>query len=401
MLFRYAKCGKYILKATTNNLNTSSAEWRRFLKRDENKVDIITVHCDKSLSNTTQATFPALHNGVVNISLARPLIMEIQAPNSKNPTYTINWGDGKIEKIIGRTKFDHKYNATGTYSVTGTIQSGNTTAEIKSLTVIVERCGSPLLAFSYGTKKYPEVYTKSMTRDIIGAWFYNTPECEQQVSPLFNFSYWRLSNETWEIIVKDVNNTKAKIEKLVDYRISPGDLEKGFYNIELAMMYKGRKEIYKGFIQMDQSRLVPELSNGIRATVPYEILQNEEERVTHDFIIDARKSYDPDNPKAKNDKMTFEWWCMIIGNNSEIEKKQKVVLNITNRNKELDFNTCNHKSFEQLTGETAATVRFNTGMFLPGMKYKFKMVVKKDQRNESTFQTLELSEDITPPITIE
>lgn len=361
------------------------------------------MKCGVSLDDATLSTFPVAHNGIVDVSLSRPLIIEVSVPNGKALNYRINWGDGSNSSLENRsmnTNIPHFYYQLGNYSVSMTVSSAKDTLHLGPVHVQVSRCGSPLLAFSYGSKDHPEVYTKSMSKKIVGTWVFNNTECKKAISPLFTFGHWKIKNEGNVLFFSNTTQASLFADQVVEYHINKGDLDEGMYEIELAMVYKGSEEKYTGYVQMKKSELVPVLLNGIHATVPYKIMKQDGNASTHNFSMDASRSLDPDDPKAKWEDMKFEWFCRILSSTAEIQDATLTALKDPIRNPLVDFNTCNNQEWTAI-GDSKPTLVFNTGMFLQGMEYEFSVIVHKDLRQASATQRLKLSEDVTPPIILE
>nr|XP_047124975.1 uncharacterized protein LOC124807279 [Hydra vulgaris] len=359
---RFSICQSYIITAnifdeiknTTTPLFTSSAN--------------VKVFCYLSPLNVT--TTPLLsHDGNVQLSLTKNIILDISQESGSNMIYSIDWGDGSFT-VNNQTlnlrpvsfQVQHIYKSTNNYTISVTCKNYMQTLTPIFIEVIQEfqatNCSIPKIYFYYGTVYNPMIIIKNVGRDITAFIESVSSFCKNKT---LTFK-WELTSSGFK---SEVTQQKGILsQQKVTYSIAKNSLDYGVYILSLQCNYGNASAVYTAYLNVIFSPLYIEIDNGLFVSVAYKkIIGNES--FYQNFKVSAKSSYDPDDPTVGTQNITFRWRCKVATNftNAKVAMENFKLLNLT-----FASDTCFNEVWTDIPS-IFSELSFSTKQFLEEISY--------------------------------
>ena len=314
------------------------------------------------------------------ISLVEELSLYVSQDSGSYVNYTVNWGDGVSQFMDQSNNLNllpfvttHTYKSEGNYTVlvvaTNAVQTKN-----ESIKVQVHKCLEPSIDFNYGTQEKPISVFQSVGYDFIASIGEFDKLCEKD-------------NVTFEWLITGAKSKGSLINHQVIYKIKSNELAIGSYTLSFLFTHNNITAVFTAFFFVTKKPLFIDIENGVFRTVAYKKIKGNV-TIYQNFTLSAESSYDPEDPQAKFEGISFQWKCKLASNISTVEEP-----NLTFKS-----NLCVNDTWVSLN-ISGPKVLFSTVMFVVGLTYKFEVVGTKgigEELREASFvqEILFIDEDV-------
>nr|XP_047125060.1 polycystic kidney disease protein 1-like 2 isoform X1 [Hydra vulgaris] len=372
---KYSQCGKYSVIVRVINLSSKTSNSTIYVN-----LTNVTVYCYLSeikldYNSSSQLVIPVNNEFQLNVSQA----------SGSYVNYTVNWGDGisefrdQSQNLILLPFFaKHIYTREGNYTISVIAMNAVQTMN-KSFNLFVFKSSQPDIDFNYGTKEKPisilHIVDYNFTANI-------SKKLDKSIIENASFQ-WVMSGLDFEVKLRAVF-----LNYHIVYTLKKNEIAIGSYNLSLLFTYNNFTSVFTAFFSVIKIPLFVEIEGGFyRAVAHKKIINNN--TAYNNFSINAEKSYDPEDPQAKFEGISFQWRCKLMSNFSS-------GISATT---DLAFTSklCINDSWV-LLDVSGPIILFNTKMFLVGETYMFEVYATKGfgyhQQGGSFIQEITFSENV-------
>nr|XP_047124646.1 uncharacterized protein LOC100213839 isoform X5 [Hydra vulgaris] len=372
---KYSQCGKYSVSVRVINLSSKTSNSTIYVN-----LTNVTVYCYLSeikldYNSSSQLVIPVNNEFRLNVSQA----------SGSYVNYTVNWGDGISEfRDQSQNLFllpffaKHIYTREGNYTISVIAMNAVQTMN-KSFNLFVFKSSQPDIDFNYGTKEKPisilHIVDYNFTANI-------SKKLDKSIIENASFQ-WVMSGLDFEVKLRAVF-----LNYQIVYTLKKNEIAIGSYNLSLLFTYNNFTSVFTAFFSVLKIPLFVEIEGGFYRTVAHKKIINNN-TAYNNFSISAEKSYDPEDPQAKFEGISFQWRCKLMSNfSSGILATTDVVFT---------SKLCINDSWV-LLDVSGPIILFNTKMFLVGETYMFEVYATKGfgyhQQGGSFIQEITFSENV-------
>ncbi|XP_065653883.1 uncharacterized protein LOC136071939 isoform X2 [Hydra vulgaris] len=372
---KYSQCGKYCIIIKVINLSSKTSNSTIYVS-----LTNVTVYCNLSeikLDYNSSSQLVTLVNNEFQLNISQT--------SGSYVNYTVNWGDGfnefrdQSQNLILLPFFvKHIYTIEGNYTVSVIAMNAVQTMN-KSFNLLVFKSSQPDIYFNYGTKEKPVSILHTVDYN-----FTANISKKFEKSIIENASFqWVMSGMAFEFKFPAV-----VLNYQVVYTLKKNEIAIGLYNLSLLFTYSSFTSVFTAFFAVVKIPLFVEIEDGFYRTVAHKkVIDNN--TAYNNFSISAEKSYDPEDPQAKFEGISFQWRCKTMRNfSSGIIASTDVAFT---------SKLCINESWVFLD-VSGPIIFFNTKMFLVGMTYMFEVYATKGfgyyQQEGSFVQEIMFSENV-------
>ena len=326
----------------------------------------------------------------VLIGAGIPLALAIKTSCDQPLNFHINWGDNHDDHMTHSTcgnpksvKKLHTYNDPGQHKIFAVAENSIFSTNA-SLNVEVNQCMPPFVQINGYFLESTVDITVTETHTFKGNYSLVGEDCKSLLITPFISLKWNVMDAA-ESEVKSVTNVNKLIFQL---EADQGTFSTGKYSIVLQMQW----EFDGGTITASSTgsfNIVGEnvkavISNGNKIVIPFHTLKSD----AYEFIIDGRKSFDPNDMMSLINGMKYSWYCKSLNTKNNF-------LNNTRKH-------CSKSEMQELrTGhKDKSTLTLNTNDFEAGTSYELRMAVSKGNRQDNTSIIIQNSQEDAPFIHI-
>nr|XP_047143143.1 uncharacterized protein LOC105848477 isoform X3 [Hydra vulgaris] len=365
--YKYSVCRVFTINVFVGN---TFANGFKTVNKSLSKSTSVTVFCPLSPLNISTMPINS-SNGNVLLSLNKTIIINVHQYSGSYMLYSIDWGDG--DSILNNQTMNvspvsfqvqHMYKTENTYNIS--ISCKNYMQSVNySIMVLVKNCSAPEITFYYGTFLNPMIIMQSIGADLTAIIDNANSFCINK-----NYSFkWNLTNYSAKpIIAQDAISIETLSQQTITFRIKKKALSVGLYIFSVVFNYGVDTFVYNAFLNVVFSSLYIDIENGLFNSIAYK-KKIGNESFHQNFTISAMSSYDPDDPSAEIQNITFKWRCKIAKNFSyAIELMENfTLLNLTYQS-----DTCFSQHWYNILSLNPY-INYSTLQFLEGISYHFEV----------------------------
>ncbi|XP_065660264.1 uncharacterized protein LOC105848477 isoform X7 [Hydra vulgaris] len=365
--YKYSVCKVFTINVFVGN---TFANGIKTVNKSLSKSTNVTVFCPLSPLNIS--TMPInLSNGNVLLSLNKNIIINVHQYSGSYMLYSIDWGDGDSilnDQTMNESpvsfQVQHMYKTENRYNIS--ISCKNYMQSVNySIMVLVRNCSAPEVSFYYGTFLNPMIIMQSIGADLTAFIDNANSFCINK-----NYSFkWNLTNYSAKpIMAQDAISIVTHSQQTITFRIKKKALSVGLYIFSVVFNYGVDTSVYTAFLNLVFSSLYIDIENGLFNSIAYK-KKIGNESFYQNFTISTMSSYDPDDPNAGIQNITFKWRCKIARNFSYAIE---VMENFTLLNLTYQSDTCFSQHWNNILSLNPY-INFSTLQFLEGISYHFEV----------------------------